>query len=155
VCWRFLSTHLYQQHSSKKGNNYMFLRTYTLLLTYFSLVLELLSPCRNIHQIQVEYNENTLFRKAQKGKGGQWAKNQHNTRPSPQHHQHLDPPGSQPREGGGRQAHPRHGHARGMIAPYSLPPRPNFGWRCDIEVEAGGAGCAGEYSLRTACPRPI
>jgi hypothetical protein len=41
----------------------------------FLLVLELLSPCRNIHRIQVEYNENTLFRNAQKGKGGKWAKN--------------------------------------------------------------------------------
>jgi hypothetical protein len=49
--------------------------TYIYITTdVFPLILELLSSCRNIHQIQVEYNENTFSREAQKGKGGQWQK---------------------------------------------------------------------------------
>jgi hypothetical protein len=38
----------------QKGKNYMFLHTYTFATNRIPLVLEELSLCRNLHQIQVE-----------------------------------------------------------------------------------------------------
>jgi hypothetical protein len=151
-CWRFLSTHLYHQHSSKKEKNYMFPRTYTLL---FPLVLELLSSCRNIHQIQVECNKNTLSRKAQKGKGEQWPKTSttlsqaHSTTDIQTHlaANHTKAEAGGPTPGAGA---------------LGARPRPAF---CLLgPTSAGGAalkwklavrGASGNIPPGTACPRPI
>jgi hypothetical protein len=130
--WRSLSTHLYHQYKSKKGKNYMFLHTYTFATNPVPLIPEDLTLCRNLHCVQVKYNEKAPFGKVQKQRRKRSPTREQNmgqpTVGYPPQHQGLDLAGSPQHEGEDGSSHPRCGCTMGATAPSPLSPRPISCW---------------------------
>jgi hypothetical protein len=101
----------------------MFLHTYTFATNQIPLVLEELSFCRNLHQIQVERTKKAPLRKEQKQRGER-SQPENKTWANPPQHRGLDLAGSPQREGEDGPGHPRHGRAKGTATPIPLLPRP-------------------------------
>jgi hypothetical protein len=133
----------------------MFLHTYTFATDRIPLVLEELSLCRNLHQVQGIHTEKAPNWESVKGKRREEAQLDNQTWANPHQHRGPNPESSPPREGEAGPGHPRRWRARGTAVPpsYHLAPLRagglalNRGWQC--------GGVFGEYSPPKPTRQPL